>query len=542
MPSIKLDGKEIPFEKGDTIIRAAWKQGLEIPHYCWHPGLSVAANCRMCLVEIEPTQNRRQMILDVLVWDEAKQDYVPAKKPKLEPACQVECIDGMSVLSESSRNVGEARKHVQEYLLLNHPVDCPICDQAGECKLQDYWLSDGKYDKRMHEEIQHKPKAVDFGDTIVYDAERCIVCTRCVRFMAEVAKDPVLDKRERGNLSEIVVSPGRKLEGHYTMMTDEVCPVGALTTKDFRFKARVWFLRRVPTICPGCATGCNAWLEFDPRSGEVPRLRPRDNEKVNKHWLCDDGVLTHRRVQEKRVLHATIGRGDQRKEVAPIAALKKAAELVKGAKGKLAVVLSAQRTTEENFALAHLAKNFLDVEELYLAKLPDWDGDDILRDADHNPNVRGCKRVAGNTPILPLRDLAEPVVGGQISVVLSLGGFTDKDDVTTIGALGRGEVVVIASNVAPLTEIADVLLPTATWAEQDGSFVNRQEMEQRFEAGPRPAGDAIPGWDIVVRLARQLGHPIAWKTIKDVRAAMKSAGAPTASAAPSPTPSPAPAE
>jgi NADH-quinone oxidoreductase subunit G len=392
----------------------------------------------------------------------------------------------------------------------------------------------------MHDEIVHKPKAVEFGDTIVYDAERCIVCTRCVRFMEEIAHDPVLSKRERGNLSEIVVSPGRKLEGHYTMMTDEVCPVGALTTKDFRFKARVWFLRRVPTVCPGCATGCNAWLEYDPRTGEVPRLRPRDNEKVNKHWLCDDGVLTHRRVHEKRVLRASIGRGDNRQEVAPIAALKKAAELLKAAKGKIAVVLSAQRTTEENFALAHLAKNFLDVKELYLAKLPDWDGDEILRDDDRNPNVRGCKRAAGSTPLLPLSELAEPVVGQQVNVVLSLGGFTDGGDVTTIGALGQAKVVVVATNVAPLSELADVLLPTASWAEQDGSFVNRQDMEQRFEAGPRPAGDAIPGWEIVVRLARQLGHPIAWKTLKDVRAAMKSTGAPSASA---PTPAaPAPAE
>jgi NADH-quinone oxidoreductase subunit G len=175
MPTIKLDGKEIPFEKGDTIIRAAWRQGMEIPHYCWHPGLSVAANCRMCLVEIEPTANRRQLILDVLHWDEAKQAYVPGKKPKLEPACQVECIDGMNVKSDGSTHVREARKAVQEFLLLNHPVDCPICDQAGECKLQDYWLSDGKFQKRMSEEIIHKPKAVDFGPTIVYDAERCIV-------------------------------------------------------------------------------------------------------------------------------------------------------------------------------------------------------------------------------------------------------------------------------------------------------------------------------------------------------------------------------
>ncbi|MEO7096441.1 MAG: 2Fe-2S iron-sulfur cluster-binding protein [Polyangiales bacterium] len=522
MPSIKLDGKEIPFEKGDTIIRAAWRQGLEIPHYCWHPGLSVAANCRMCLVEIEPTATRRQMILDVLAWDPEKQAYVPGKKPKLEPACQVECIDGMSIKSDTSDPVKVARKHVQEYLLLNHPVDCPICDQAGECKLQDYWLSEGRYEKRMRDDIVHKPKAVSFGPTIVYDAERCIVCTRCVRFMDEVAKDPVLDKRERGNTSEIVVSPGRVLDGHYTMMTDEVCPVGALTTKDFRFKARVWFLRRVPSICPGCATGCNTWLEYDPRTGEVPRLRPRDNEAVNKYWMCDDGILTHRRVQEKRLLHATTGKGKSRKPVSPILALKAAAELLKAGKGKTGVILSAQRSTEDNFALAWFARTFLDVTEFYLARLGDWDGDDILRDKDHNPNARGAAKAALGIPLHALNELAEPVVGGQITTLVSLGGHADVGDATTVGALGRAKLIAIAANEGELTDFAEVMLPAASWAEEDGSFINRQGLEQKFEAGPRPAGDSLPAWEIVARLARQMGHPVDWKSLKDVRAAMKS--------------------
>ncbi|MBK7400230.1 MAG: (2Fe-2S)-binding protein [Myxococcales bacterium] len=308
MPVIKIDGREIPFEKGDSIIRAADRQGIEIPHYCWHPGLSVAANCRMCLVEVS-RPGGRQLMLDVLAWDEEKKAYVPQKKPKLEPACQAECVEGMEVKSDSSPHVALARKSVQELLLVNHPVDCPICDQAGECKLQDYWLENQKTSKRMLDEPVHKPKAVIFGDTIVYDAERCIVCTRCVRFMEEVAGDAVLEKRERGNLSEIVLAAGRKLEGHYTMMVDHVCPVGALTTRDFRFKARVWFLRKSKTICPGCATGCNAWLDYDPRTGEVPRLRPRDNTDVNKYWMCDDGILSHRRVQQDRVTaRASAGR------------------------------------------------------------------------------------------------------------------------------------------------------------------------------------------------------------------------------------------
>ena len=183
MPTFKLDGKTIPFEPGDTIIRAAWRQGVEIPHYCWHPGLSAPANCRMCLVDIQPKPGQRPLTLDVLEWDPKAGEYLPRQKPKLQPACYVAAADGMEVLADTSENVRRARHDVQEFLLLNHPVDCPICDQSGECKLQDYWLDYGRYQKRMRDEPVHKPKGVVFGPTIVYDGERCVMCTRCIRFM-----------------------------------------------------------------------------------------------------------------------------------------------------------------------------------------------------------------------------------------------------------------------------------------------------------------------------------------------------------------------
>ena len=306
MPSFKLDDREIPFEPGDTIIRAAHRVGVDIPHYCWHAGLSVAANCRMCLVEIMPPPGRPAMSLAVLAWDAEKGEYVDQKKPKLQPACQMAATDGLEVKSSSSPHVERARASVQELLLLNHPVDCPICDQAGECRLQDYWLEHQHTAKRMNDEPVHKPKAVVFGPTIVYDAERCIVCTRCVRFVDEVAKDPVLSLRQRGNLNEITVAPGRELDNPYTLMTEYVCPVGALTSVDFRFKARVWFLRSARTVCQGCATGCNAFLDYDPRDGKVHRHRPRENQAVNKYWMCDEGMLDYHRVEAHRVLQATI--------------------------------------------------------------------------------------------------------------------------------------------------------------------------------------------------------------------------------------------
>ena len=275
MPSFKLDGRDVEFSPGETVIEAARKAGVDIPHYCWHPGLSVAANCRMCLVEVGPPPGRPALMLNVLEYDAEKGEYIDAKKPKLQPSCQLGAVEGMEVKSESSEHVKRARAAVQEMLLLNHPVDCPICDQAGECRLQDYWLEHQSTDKRMKDETLRKPKAQDFGPTIVYDAERCIVCTRCIRFSEEIAKDPVLDLRDRGNLAEVVVAPGRELDHDYTLMTEHVCPVGALTAKDFRFKARVWFLRSSQSICQGCSTGCNAFLDYDlPPPAEEPQPFP----------------------------------------------------------------------------------------------------------------------------------------------------------------------------------------------------------------------------------------------------------------------------
>src|SRR3954470_23643445 len=307
MPSFKLDGREIPFEKGETVIQAAQRAGIDIPHYCWHPGLSVAANCRMCLVEVAPPPGRPALMLNVLSYDPETGEYVDQQKPKLQPACQQAAAEGLDIRSESSKHVARARAAVQEFLLLNHPVDCPICDQAGECRLQDYWLEHQHEAKRMHDEPVHKPKAVEFGPTIVYDAERCIVCTRCVRFVDEIAGDPVLNERQRGNLTEIVVSPGRQLDNDYTLMTEHVCPVGALTSKDFRFKARVWFLRTARTICTGCATGCNAYLDYDPRTMTPHRHRPRENMAVNQYWMCDEGMLSYSRVVEHRLLEPKVG-------------------------------------------------------------------------------------------------------------------------------------------------------------------------------------------------------------------------------------------
>jgi NADH-quinone oxidoreductase subunit G len=531
MPTFTYDGTTIPFEPGESIIKAAARQGIEIPHYCWHPGLSAPANCRMCLVEILPAPNQRALMLDILEWDPALGDYRPQKKPKLQPACQMAAADGMQVLGDTSKHVREARKGVQEFLLLNHPVDCPICDQSGECKLQDYWLEYGQYEKRMRDEPIHKPKAVRFGPSIVYDGERCVMCTRCVRFMEEVAKDPVLDMRERGNLNEIFVAPGRELDGHYTFMTEHVCPVGALTTVDFRFKARVWFLRTAKSVCQGCATGCNAHLDYDPRYNKAYRYRPRDNEQVNQYWMCDEGMLTYKRVNENRVTEPRVK--------GKVVALKKAMEAAKsyfeGVPGEsIAIVLSAQHSLENNWAIRELGQTYLGTKAFYVTGLPEGYEDKILIHEDKNPNTRGVLELLPG--VRSFTALLDDIDAGRVTHVLALGGQTPADPTTGEEAPRPSQIaerttptleklrglVAIAAHEGSLSRAAHVVLPACSWAEATGTYVNAKGLHQVAEKALEPLGASLPGWQLIADFGQVLGYDTNWTKVKEVRARIAS--------------------
>jgi len=514
MPSFKLDGKTIPFEPGDTIINAALKAGVEIPHYCWHPGLSAPANCRMCLVEIKPPANQRPVMLDILALDAKTGEYKNVTKPKLQPACQYPAVDGQEVFGDASPHVVEARKGVQEFLLLNHPVDCPICDQAGECKLQDYWLEHQKTQKRMRDEPIHKPKGVVFGPTIVYDAERCVMCTRCIRFMEEVAKDPVLDMRERGNLNEIMVAPGRQLDGNYTLMTEHVCPVGALTATDFRFKARVWFLRTVKSVCQGCATGCNAWLDFDPRNNKVYRYRPRENPDVNKFWMCDPGMLSYKAAHELRVTEPLVGR----KGATASRALETAKKAFEGvSRESIAVVFSAQHSMEDNWALKEIAVKLFGTRALYRSGYMEGISDDILLNSDKNSNTAGVKQLAPSAK--PFTDLAKDIESGAVTHVIALCGATPGDweaDRRTLDRL-KG-LVTIAAHEGPFVLAATVVLPATSWAEAGGTYTNVKGMRQISEKAIEPQGSSAPAWKHLADLGRALGADAQWTKLKDIRA------------------------
>ena len=263
MPTFILDGKELEFKPGQTIIEAAKAAGIEIPHFCWHPALTVAGNCRICLVEVE-------------------------KAPKGMIACATQITDGMVVHSNSPKAI-HMRNAVMEFLLINHPLDCPICDEAGECKLQDYAYKYSIGKSRFDEVKNHKDKRVELGPNVMFDQERCISCSRCIRFCEEVAKDPELTFVSRGEHVTIETFPGEQLDNPYSMNVIDICPVGALTSRDFRFKARVWDMSHTDSICTGCARGCNIniWV----RDNEILRLTPRENMDVNQYWMCDHGRL-----------------------------------------------------------------------------------------------------------------------------------------------------------------------------------------------------------------------------------------------------------
>jgi NADH-quinone oxidoreductase subunit G len=431
----------------------------------------------------------------------------------------------MVVKSQSSEHAVKARSAVQELLLLNHPVDCPICDQAGECRLQDYWLEHQASKKRMRDEPVHKPKGVVFGPTIVYDAERCIMCTRCVRVSAELAKDPVLSMRERGNLNEITVAPGRQLDHNYTLMTEYVCPVGALTSSDFRFKARVWFLRSARTTCVGCATGCSSFTDFDPRNQHVYRYRPRENQAVNKYWMCDEGMLDYQRIHQNRVLEPRFkGEG-----VSDTAALGKAADILKGASPqKTAILLSAQHSNEDNLALLDLGKA-IGALQIYYTGRPPGPSDDILMSEDKNPNRAGVLALSGGKA-KPLADLVTALKDGKIGVLLALGSAIENQ--TQASALpGGAQVVALSTHEGPIAAAAAVVLPASSWAEADGTFINRTGIYQESDRAIAPQGRSRPAFRWVQELAKVVGVNLPWKKAAELRSASQSTGA----AAPSPS-------
>jgi len=486
--AVTIDGKVHHFPKGTNLLEACNEAGANVPYFCYHPGLSSPAVCRQCLVDVKG-------------------------QPKPVPSCYTPVADKMEVTTASPK-VLDVRRQMLEFTLVNHPIDCPICDKAGECTLQKHYFDwDAKYTRNDGIKVR-KDKAVDIGKHIVLDQERCILCTRCIRTCDEVAKSPDLTMAQRGDHEVLTTAPGRRLDNPYSLNTVDVCPVGALTSKDFRFAMRAWELYATPSVCPGCATGCN--IEVHASRDKVYRLVPRANPAVNKFWMCDEGRFTYKRLHTDRtVVPRSGGVPVEWDRALEDAAKNLRASLDRGA-GTVGVVFNAQSTNEDLYALAKLAFDHLKIDKAYLAGYDEGWHDDILVSADKNPNTAGAKGIAGGK-LRSLLDLSRDLKSKAITALLVLGEHGVVGSNPAALPLGNLDgLVVVASHNGPLTDAAHVVLPLADWAEADGTFTNKLGMVQRIRAALPAPGDALPGWDALAHLAHKMGIAMDYTTAKQV--------------------------
>ncbi|MCC7518508.1 MAG: (2Fe-2S)-binding protein [Verrucomicrobiae bacterium] len=491
MIRLTVDGQPVTAPKGANAIQAARAAGVHIPHYCWHEKLSVSGNCRMCLVEIglPRLDPDRKPILDASGAPEI------SWMPRPQIACATPVTEGMAIRTESEL-VRNCRRGVMEFLLLNHPLDCPICDQAGECHLQQYSVEYGAGRSRFVEEKERKPKRVRLGPRVTLDDERCILCSRCIRFCQEIAKDDVLGFFERGGYTRLGCYPGHELENNYSLNTVDLCPVGALTSTDFRFKMRLWFLKETDSVCSSCARGCN--IIVGAREGVISRFTPRRNDAVNSEWMCDAGRLNYRWVHDTRRLTEPIRRESGMARAASWdEALRACREGLAAAQGRVAILASARLATEELFLIRHLAKalecDLLDV-------LPrEGAADRLLVMADRNPNTAGARLtgVAAAPPGGRLAALREAVKQGKVEALLAVGECAVQAGIPE-EALARLKLFA-AVDILPSrsTELAHWIFPGAAHLEKYGTFVSGQGRMQRFAPAFPPKGGARPEREIL---------------------------------------------
>tara|TARA_B100001248_G_scaffold260540_1_gene249089 strand:+ start:104561 stop:106246 length:1686 start_codon:yes stop_codon:yes gene_type:complete len=485
--TVTIDGLDVEVPPGTNMIEAAALLGKEVPHYCYHPKLSVAGNCRMCLVEMGmPMRDRAtgEAILD----EEGNPKIGWMPKPAI--ACATEAAPGMRIKTDSEL-VKNCQEGVMEFLLVNHPLDCPICDQAGECSLQEFATDYGRGASRYIEKKNVKPKRTRLGPRVTLDDERCILCSRCVRFSKEIAKDDVLGFIDRGSYSTLTCYPGESLDNNYSLNTVDICPVGALTSTDFRFKMRTWFLKRTPSICTESSTGTNT--EVWSREGVIYRITPRRNDAVNDTWMTDSGRELYKLVDSEKRLKAPAINGGPAvlKE-----ALERAAEFIQG--GSIAYVGSGRASVEEQYLLKAMVKQAPGDAHLIGRFGP---GDGLLLAADRNPNVRGAllTGLIDKVPEAHLKALSKKIDSGAVKTLL-----VHNEDLLAVGIttaqLKKLNIVYLGTHENATSAAAKVTIPTLTVFEKSGSFVNQQFRLQGFaQAVPGPAG-VMPDMLVLSRL------------------------------------------
>ena len=502
MLNLIIDGREVGVPEGTMVIQAAENLGIFIPRFCYHPGLSIAGNCRICLVDVE-------------------------KSPELQIACNMPVTDGMVVHTKNEK-AEAGRRAVLEFLLANHPLDCPVCDQSGECDLQNFYMNFGLYNPRFREHKVKKQKAVTLGPHVMLDQERCILCSRCVRFTDEITKTGEFGIFNRGDKAELGIYPGEVLDNPYSANVVDICPVGALTESDFRFKARVWYLSSAHTLCNGCSQGCNIDMHFvldRPHLNDgarVVRVKPRYNPDVNQWWLCDEGRyglgwLDRERLTEVRAANGAAATWEQALTTISTAL---AGEGKKEGGARVGVIASAQLTNEELFLVREIFQGALGAR--VTASVPETPGssDDLLIKADKNPNTLGVTLLGLAGPDAPdAGQIVEEALTGNLDALWVFGH-------DMVEFFGEGKVrelsekvelfVFSGTNENPTASFAHWVLPTSGYVEKDGTFVNCDGRVQRISSAFPPLGDSREDWRILLELAGLLGLPLVGRDPKQI--------------------------
>jgi len=484
MPTITINGKPLPFKPGQTILQVALENEIEIPHYCYHPGLSIVANCRICLAEVWAPNPRNNNALEPM--------------PKLVPTCQTTCGDGQVVHIDSPKAIAN-QKSVMEYLLINHPVDCPVCDQAGECHLQDYSYQYGRSQSRFQESKIKQPKK-DVGPHVLLYSDRCIMCTRCVRFTREVTGTGELLVQKRGAFEQIDVFPGIPLDNELSANVVDICPVGALLDKDFLFQQRVWFLQKTPSIDGITASGDNISIEHN--KGMIYRIKPRPNMDVNRWWITDEVRYGWKFVHREDRLKVPVVKGAKPFELTDAARAYETAYAAVNRRlaeaKKIAATISPMLSCEDAYLLATAVLQHDPQAVLAVGPVPFEGKDKTFKDgfvmtAEKAPNARGVRRVLGALTKNVLEAdafMSALQKDGAIDAVVITGNY--PSDWVTPGMINAIDahmgryVVLIDTLPTKLSERADVVIPGATWAEKSGTFENHKGRLQSFERAIEP--------------------------------------------------------
>jgi len=503
MAKVKIDGKELQIPDGITILEAANLAGIEIPHFCYQEALSIRGSCRMCLVEVE-------------------------KMPKLTPACSTTIADGMNIFTNSERVI-KNRTGVLEFFLINHPLDCPICDQAGECTLQDYVYKYGSAVSRFIEEKEHFERRKELGPHVLHYTERCVLCGRCIRFCEEISGTKELARFNRGARCEVDVFPGKRLNNRLSGNMVDLCPVGAMVSKEFLFKSRVWWLSRTDSICPICSRGCN--IEIDSRDNKILRVRPRPNPEVNSYWMCDDGRFGWEFIHREDRLSSPLKREGE--AMVPIN-WTQAINLVKGqlsyiisnfGKEAVAAIASPYLTNEDNYLLRVLLNSVIGSPYIALYQPPQVEEQAVFPsgftiEADKCPNLSGAldmTTVNGRKPT-SYRELLQRVASGKIRALYFLGGAPKISLPAEEREMLRKAYFLVVNDYAPseLTEWAEVVFPSLTFAEREGTFTNFQGRVQRLRPAVLPPGEAKPDWQILQQIAQTMGGEVSFPSAEKV--------------------------